>query len=245
MADVDENAGKIQFLNTGSSFRMRTREGTTKIIKTNQRFEAYDNEVPQAFRDIIKPVGGVIDSDTLSASGAQFKKIPIPWDDLTEEQQANIKELSEEYVSENAENAEAKAKSEADAKAKEEARLKREAEKQAKAEAAEKERKRVEAQEKADAEAEALKKEQEEQAARENLNVGSTGATPPEGAAAGDQTGAEDGGDPVVGNGTHVKKISDKGGGWWNIVNVATGKQINEKALREKDANETLTALNS
>lgn len=40
----------------GGSFRMLTRGGKTVVIKPNQVFEAYPDEVPQAFRDVVVPV---------------------------------------------------------------------------------------------------------------------------------------------------------------------------------------------
>lgn len=45
---------KITWKNTGGSFRM----SSGRIIKPNQMFEAFDWEVPQAFRDSIIPADG-------------------------------------------------------------------------------------------------------------------------------------------------------------------------------------------
>jgi len=57
---VKANEPALQtFINTGSPFRLprRANKRDGLWIKTNQRFQALPSEVPEAFRDIIKPIG--------------------------------------------------------------------------------------------------------------------------------------------------------------------------------------------
>ena len=48
----------------GGSFRMGG-----KIIKPNQKFRAWPNEIPKAFRDLVKPLGGVVTWDDPKVKG--------------------------------------------------------------------------------------------------------------------------------------------------------------------------------
>ena len=54
---------RLKWLNTGGTFRM----ASGKIIKPQERFLAYLDEIPAAFRDVIKPI------DPLPA-----EPIPVP-----------------------------------------------------------------------------------------------------------------------------------------------------------------------
>lgn len=132
---------KVRWLKTGGgSLRLKT----GKIIKPNEKFSACPEEIPEAFRDIVVPIGDLP------------KEVPI--------------------VSETE-----------------------------------------------------FKIEDREVEATEVEEV-------PGGAAVGTEDMVEHEGEP-----TH--KIKDRGRGWYDVVNVATGKPINDSGLREDAAKELLESL--
>ena len=51
---------KIHWHNTGGSSSRLKLDGKDRIIKPNEKFYAFDWEVPQAFRDILKPIDGTV-----------------------------------------------------------------------------------------------------------------------------------------------------------------------------------------
>ena len=52
----------------GGSFRMKNR-----VIKPNQKFQAYPHEIPQAFRDTVKPL------EEFDETQATFKAAPLAY----------------------------------------------------------------------------------------------------------------------------------------------------------------------
>lgn len=60
MSDQDMQQKPITWKQTGGSFHLTRRHGPDKgkreIIKPNQVFQAYNDEIPQSFRDTVKPV---------------------------------------------------------------------------------------------------------------------------------------------------------------------------------------------
>jgi hypothetical protein len=51
--EIEAGAQKIQWVNRGGTLRFRKNQ----IIKPGERFSAFPEEIPQAFRDVIIPLG--------------------------------------------------------------------------------------------------------------------------------------------------------------------------------------------
>jgi len=229
----NENDGRSLWLKKGGgrSSRLRLRTGKMKICKLNERFRAFDDEVPMAFRDVIVKVSGPDDeTDGLTAVGT-FEKIPIPWDKLTDEQRDTLQVAALDMVEETRVKADedAKAKAEADAEKQAIADAKAKAEAKAQAEADAKAKAEADAQLKAEKEA----KELEDAEAIERAEL--------EGAADDGGTEGKDGPGDV--KPAEHEKIT-KSGGWYQIVNKATGKPVTDKSYRDKEADEILASLN-
>jgi len=84
---------KIRWHHTGhSTHRLRRINGKMDIIKPQQKFDAYPSEVPEAFRDIIKPVEDLPVEPPLKGR-TEFEKKKVPDNELTDEQKKALDDL--------------------------------------------------------------------------------------------------------------------------------------------------------
>lgn len=73
--NIDLENGKIRWIKTGGgSFRV-TLDGKLKIIKENEKFVAFPDDIPEAFRDTIRPVDP---KQTVPRKGEKVNPIVAP-----------------------------------------------------------------------------------------------------------------------------------------------------------------------
>lgn len=152
--------------NGGGTFRLKD---SKKIIKPGQKFEATVDQIPEAFRDVVKPLSELPEEKPLES-----------------ETKFETKERTEEAGSETP--------------------------------------------------------EENETTSTDNETQGGEGTEGTENATAGD-TDTGEGGETQPEGEKSAHKVEPRGSGWYDVINGATGKPINESGLRKDKAEELLNSL--